>query len=207
MSIFELLYGFQGRISRAQWWFGQLALLSLLALFYVFWTGWLATNELTGELLHSVEPGHRLTILAVLLVLSAICSSVLVWMAFSLAIKRVHDQGRSGWRTVAYALPFLFSELMPNSAFTWVALTIAVWYVLELGCFRGYPRHNQYGPAVTPDEDDAADLDQTTIAAAEMAPAAKRETERPAPPSPAAHNAGQTRFGRRADGRRLSLAR
>jgi uncharacterized membrane protein YhaH (DUF805 family) len=152
MTVFELLYGFQGRISRAQWWLGQLILLAMLGLFYVFWSGWLATNDLTEELIKSAEPGMRFKILAFLLVLSALLSSVLVWMAFSLAIKRVHDLGRSGWRTLAYSLPLFFVELMPSTAFTSVALIIAVWYVLELGCFRGYPRHNQYGPATTPDD-------------------------------------------------------
>jgi uncharacterized membrane protein YhaH (DUF805 family) len=152
MSLFELLYGFQGRISRSQWWIGQLALLSLLGLFYVFWSGWLATNDLTGALLQSAETGIKLKVLAALLVLSAIISSVMVWMAFSLAIKRVHDQGRSGWRTLAYSLPIVFAEIMPGQGFTFVAAVIAVWYVLELGCFKGYPRHNQYGPATTTDD-------------------------------------------------------
>lgn len=152
MNLFELLYGFQGRISRSQWWMGQLALLSMLGLFYVFWSGWLATNDLTGALLQSAEPPTRLKVLAALLVLSAVISSVMVWMAFSLAIKRVHDQGRSGWRTLAYGLPVIFAEVMPSEGFTFVAVVIAVWYVLELGCFKGYPRHNQYGPATTPDD-------------------------------------------------------
>jgi uncharacterized membrane protein YhaH (DUF805 family) len=152
MSLFELLYGFQGRISRSQWWMGQLALLSLLGLFYVFWSGWLATNDLTGALLQSAEPPTRLKVLAALLVLSAVISSVMVWMAFSLAIKRVHDQGRSGWRALAFGLPVIFAEVMPSEGFTFIAVIIAVWYVLELGCFKGYPRHNQYGPATTPDE-------------------------------------------------------
>jgi uncharacterized membrane protein YhaH (DUF805 family) len=153
MTLFELLYGFQGRISRAQWWLGQFILLGMLGLFYVLWSGWLATNDLTEELMKSAEPGVRFKVLAFLLVLSALLSSVLVWTAFSLAIKRVHDQGRSGWWTLAYSLPLIFSELMPVTAFTWVAVIIAVWYVLELGCFRGYPRHNRYGPATTPDDD------------------------------------------------------
>jgi uncharacterized membrane protein YhaH (DUF805 family) len=152
MSIFELLYGFQGRISRSQWWIGQLALLSLLVLFYVFWSGWLATNDLTGALLRSAEPPTKFKVYAVLLVLSAVISSAMVWMAFSLAIKRVHDQGMSGWRTLAYSLPIVFAEIMPGKGFTFVAAVIAVWYVLELGCFKGYPRHNQYGPATTTDD-------------------------------------------------------
>jgi uncharacterized membrane protein YhaH (DUF805 family) len=152
MNLFELLYGFQGRISRSQWWMGQLALLSMLGLFYVFWSGWLATNQLTGQLLQSADPAARRLVLAILLVLSAVISTVMVWTAFSLAIKRVHDQGRSGWRTLAYGLPILFAEIMPEKGFTFVATVIAVWYVLELGCFRGYPRHNQYGPATTPDD-------------------------------------------------------
>ena len=42
MSIFELLFGFQGRISRAQWWLGQLTALALGAIFYTIWSGWVA---------------------------------------------------------------------------------------------------------------------------------------------------------------------
>lgn len=157
MSIFELLYGFQGRISRAQWWLGQAALLSMLSLFYVVWSGQVATSSLVGSLIQDFPPPVRLKVLAALLVLSAILSSALIWMAYSLAIKRVHDRGRSGWRTLGYAIPVILAELFPSQATNAVMIVIAIWYVLELGCFRGYPRHNQYGPPAEAPEFDGKD--------------------------------------------------
>ncbi len=159
MSIFELLFGFQGRISRSQWWLGQLALAGIMAVFFAIWSGWIANNGLTGEMVKTATPGAQMKVISSLLLVFAIISSALVWMGFSLAIKRVHDRSRSGWWALAYGVPLLLVVTMPNTGSKIAAILAAVWYIFELGCLKGEGHHNQYGPATTPDSQVEPELD------------------------------------------------
>lgn len=167
MSIFELLFGFQGRINRAQWWLGQLTALGLAAIFFTIWSGWIASYGLSAEIIKSSPPSTQIKILSSMLVVGMIISSTLVWMLFSLAIKRAHDREQSGWRALAFGLPFLFAIVLPNTATqTFAALTL-LWYVVELGALSGSQFHNAYGPATTRDDESLDHVDPLDLSLAE----------------------------------------
>ncbi len=129
-----LLFGYRGRISRSQF--------------------WMAPAIYLGGLLAS-------------LILSAIFSWLLfviffggfVVSALMVAIKRLHDRNKGDWWAILFFIvPFaltgrvngwsLGSQLgeTADAIFHFVATAISIWAFVELGCLRGTPGTNAYGP-------------------------------------------------------------
>jgi uncharacterized membrane protein YhaH (DUF805 family) len=82
------------------------------------------------------------------------------WMSWAVAVKRLHDRNKSG--------TWLLITLVPTAVVVWTWFTqgfaalvlldksplmivlqlgIFAWYVIELGCLKGTPGGNMYGPA------------------------------------------------------------
>ncbi|MGD9923824.1 MAG: DUF805 domain-containing protein [Pseudorhodoplanes sp.] len=131
MAFLTFFLGFSGRIGRAQWWYGMLGIAFTIAVMFaiVIWSD------------------HPL--LAVPLVLFVFVS------VYALAVKRLHDRGRSGfWSLVFIFLPGVIDRisdrLTDHGALWWVlavlSLALGLWGLLELGVLRGTDGNNDYGP-------------------------------------------------------------
>jgi uncharacterized membrane protein YhaH (DUF805 family) len=102
----SLLFGFAGRVRRTTfWWYGILLWIAFTVL-YVFLD---ATLGVTSTL---------------------ILYPVFFWIAAALAVKRMHDRGKSPFWLLVALLPVIGP----------------LWLFVELGLLRGTPHENQYGP-------------------------------------------------------------
>ena len=107
MHIGHILFSINGRISRKIWWLSQI-------LVWVFAIGTTAIYHKFG--FHDAIFGMVLTIL-------------LFAMRLAINIKRLHDQGLSGWWLLAFEIPVI----------GWIAGFIV------LGCRKGHEGENDYG--------------------------------------------------------------
>jgi uncharacterized membrane protein YhaH (DUF805 family) len=129
----HLLLSPRGRITRAEWWIGSVALLVVDAVAA-------ALNRFAG-----------ISFVAALLFL------LILYCALAVTAKRLHDRDRRGWWILMFPLGFVVllsvlttfgDELDPllYYALLALALIIAVAAVLELGLRRGTAALNRYGP-------------------------------------------------------------
>jgi len=116
LSIGQKLFGFQGRITRLDFWLAQLFYVAMI-LIAVFGMAALA---------HSVGDGasSRLT-LGGIMVAGYIA---LVWSSLAVSIKRYHDRGKSGWWVLLFLIPM-----------------VALFVLIELGLFEGTRGTNRFG--------------------------------------------------------------
>ena len=90
MSIFNLLFGTHGSITRSQWWLGQIIVSAISLIAYgAFWHAWT----------HSV-------------ILTVFLTITFGWMRISLDLKRFYDRGKSAW--------WLLIELVPVIGHIWI---------------------------------------------------------------------------------------
>ena len=139
MSMTQLLFSFHGRLNRKPYWTIVIAtavvfiLLLLLALAMI--------REYGLEFL--------LVSIAILVILYV----PLIWIGLALGAKRLHDRDKSAWwLLVFYAAPGILSTAgnrMEEVGFIIlhiISFGISVWAFVELGCLRGTPGPNRYGP-------------------------------------------------------------
>jgi uncharacterized membrane protein YhaH (DUF805 family) len=128
------LFSFKGRINRAKYW-----------LFLVVTIVVLLVASVVGGAAASV-PGA---------VIAAIFASIiLIYPSFAVAVKRLHDRGKSAWwLLVFYVLPALLSGVSEATASESAAMVlsvasvaISIWAIIELGFLRGTSGPNEYGP-------------------------------------------------------------
>jgi uncharacterized membrane protein YhaH (DUF805 family) len=156
VGILSLLFGFQGRINRAQYWLGGMGagvgIVVILTVLVIL--GGPVDPTLTEEqrMVHFVG-SFMLALIPAMLVGS--------WIGYALAWKRFHDRGKSG---VWVFLPFLPAFMLMSSVFgavasggdpmqvaastqPWSAILwlIQLWYFVELGCMPGKEGPNKYG--------------------------------------------------------------
>lgn len=169
------LFGFRGRINRAKLW-------AFILIVIAFWVvACLAVVFALGprniaDVADGVAPAKVLSGNAVIMpVLIALGAGyvALIWAAFAVAVKRLHDRGKSAWwLLVFYVLPALLN-VPRQAAFVHSAMdgtlvhmmqqgsqlggpiaTIAsgaasliyLWAFVELYCLRGTVGDNRYGP-------------------------------------------------------------
>lgn len=118
MSIGHLLFGITGRISRKQWWYGQL-LAVVIAVVITF----ILHHSIPHTLAWWIFSPHSISFGTVL-------SIYYFWVHLALNIKRWHDLNKSGWY-------LLFNYLLPP-----VGLFISL---IILGFFRGDTDYNRFG--------------------------------------------------------------
>jgi uncharacterized membrane protein YhaH (DUF805 family) len=156
MTLNHLLSSFEGRINRAKFWLGFLIYLLVSGSLYaaVVTCYWLSARA--DEASQQFWQGVTLLVSVVALIVAVVA---LMW-AFAIAVKRLHDRGKSGkWTIVFILLPWgldRVSEIVDSTselAFrNWIetGLSIAtgavlVWSLVELGILRGATGSNQYG--------------------------------------------------------------
>ena len=94
-SVTNFLFGFQGRIRRSQWWLAQLgssALAGLIFVLLVYLFGGRAPDSVTTMLSGSLGIGGF---------------AAFTWIQLAVGVKRLHDQGRSGWFYLLGFVPFI----------------------------------------------------------------------------------------------------
>lgn len=163
MSLLSLLFSFQGRINRAQFWLGSVGVgvvgtIAILGI--MFSAGASAMSAPSKDLALQAFASVGFLILPLLMVLS--------WMGYALQVKRFHDRGRSGLFTLlpfAVAMLALFTAittvlggataqqfeaaLQPYVLVSWL---INIGFFIDLGCLPGKDGPNKYGdpPGSTP---------------------------------------------------------
>ena len=131
----DLLFSFTGRIGRGQFWLGYLAIIILMFIFggIVSYLEPSAQATVTGaggqqaDVLPNQATVPQMIVAFVYLVFSA-------WISIAVCVKRFHDRGKSGWWYLIVLIPIIG----------------AIWLLIELGCLRGDPGPNKYGPPVVP---------------------------------------------------------
>src|ERR1700754_1890857 len=161
MGMLHLLFGFSGRANRGKFWLA-------VVLWIVFWAiavpaCVLAAFIILGLHLPDSSLPHdelvsryiRLAFDYLGLLIVFIAFTLVSWVsAFAVGVKRLHDRDKSGWWILLFYLApsFLGSwqtatpDLSGVFILSLAATAIAIWAFVELGCLRGTPGPNQYGP-------------------------------------------------------------
>ena len=140
-ELFEFLFGVSGRVSRAKDW-------RSVVLFSI--AGLLATVILF------TAAGIAAPLFVIMVVLVFV--PWLLW-GFSITRERLHDRDKSAWWLVVfYLLPAVLGQLAKAAWFagaigtaldyvlTPAAFVLTIWGFVEIGCLRGTPGSNRYGP-------------------------------------------------------------
>jgi uncharacterized membrane protein YhaH (DUF805 family) len=147
MDWMALLFSFNGRINRGKYWLAVLIYIAVWTTFIAVSLVWLGGLNIDNLLSFA---GAALLIWLVGLVLLILET----WSGLAVGVKRLHDRNKSGWWILLFwlgpgilggwqtATPDLGGGLILSLA----AAAIAIWAFVELGCLRGTPGPNQYGP-------------------------------------------------------------
>jgi uncharacterized membrane protein YhaH (DUF805 family) len=139
MSMTQLLFSFQGRLNRKPYWMTMIATMVIIIILLLF------ALILIRE--------HRFEFAGLTLTLLVILYIPLIWIGLAIGAKRLHDRDKSAWwLLVFYAAPGILSTAgnrMEEVGFIIlhiISFGISVWAFVELGCLRGTPGPNRYGP-------------------------------------------------------------
>ena len=158
MSVTDLLFRFDGRISRTQFWLGHVAMAAVVAGAFLTWFIAVAMFSLGGANTLSGKSKDLANIISWFALLLTIIIAVVgtLWMTAALACKRLHDRGKSGWWALALCAMLVFAYvpkywlvlISPALAkAVGIALGVAaLWYIIELGLMKGVYASNAYGP-------------------------------------------------------------
>jgi uncharacterized membrane protein YhaH (DUF805 family) len=165
------LFGFEGRINRAKYWYALFAssaaclvFLSILAF---------AIGGITGAGVKSVDvdllnwlgsfPSFPFTVsfrdtapLPAVVLFYAIGAPIFVvgmWFLTAATVKRLHDRNKSGWIVPFFIAPGLLDRLSdwieaPTAAVfvSAIAFGLTIWCFVEMLCLRGTRGPNRFGP-------------------------------------------------------------
>jgi uncharacterized membrane protein YhaH (DUF805 family) len=142
MNPLDLLFGFQGRVGRGQFW---LALVIWTAVFFMLIVAVMVATSTLDALFSAALILYMLTVL----------------LFVPVGIKRLHDRNKRGWwiliflgvPTATLLLGLLIGEEpstqpMPIGVVIvqYIGLAVLLWALLELGLVRGTIGSNRYGP-------------------------------------------------------------
>jgi uncharacterized membrane protein YhaH (DUF805 family) len=135
----QLLFSFRGRLNRKRYWMTVIVTMAVIILLLLL------------ALVMIREQRFEFAALTVLILF--ILYIPLIWIGLAIGAKRLHDRNKSAWwLLVFYALPGILStagNYMNDLGFLTlhvVSFAISLWAFVELGCLRGTPGPNQYGP-------------------------------------------------------------
>jgi len=145
----SLFFSFRGRVNRAKYW----VVIVIVAVVDGILRGvGFVAEQRAGDSLAAL-----LTLLAIALIILGVAAAFFV-AGLAVATKRLHDRDKSAWwLLVFYLLPAVLAgtgagvTLATDSwlgigLFGAVASSIGIWAFIELGCLRGTPGPNRYGP-------------------------------------------------------------
>jgi uncharacterized membrane protein YhaH (DUF805 family) len=134
-TVMTLLFSFDGRIGRGQFWLGYLAVVILAVLIAIIvsvmvpWEDVTVTGADGQPTLDFTSPALTPAWIGYL-----VYFVVGLWIAIAISIKRFHDRGKSGWWSLIMFIPLIGP----------------IWWLIELGFLRGDPGPNTYGPPAVP---------------------------------------------------------
>jgi uncharacterized membrane protein YhaH (DUF805 family) len=142
-----LLFSFNGRINRGKYWLVVLIYLAVWIAFIALALIWLAGSSL-DNLLSLAGTALLLWLIGFILFI------VLTWSGLAIGVKRLHDRDKSGWWILLFWLgPSVLGgwqttapDMGASLVLALAAGVIAIWGFVELGCLRGTPGPNRYGP-------------------------------------------------------------
>jgi uncharacterized membrane protein YhaH (DUF805 family) len=144
MNFGQLLFSFQGRINRAKYW--------LAVLIYVI------VGLVMATISYIADQATPAQLLSLIVNIGVAVSSIAV------GIKRLHDRDKSGWWLLLfYLVPSLLmgigavafyygigdesaGGIIGGSIAYILGLVFLIWAFIELGCLRGTPGPNRFGP-------------------------------------------------------------
>jgi len=124
MSLWQMLFSFNGRIRRMHWWLVRLAVIVSAVVFVFVLVG--GISALFGSPDEVPEAIQAIGGLAVIVVYITV-----LWIELALDVKRWHDRDKSGW--------WIFIALVP--------LIGPIWSLVELGFLDGTQGPNNHGPS------------------------------------------------------------
>ena len=135
MGIVQLLFGFNGRIRRTNYWLGAIgASIGLMVIFFIIMfmvggVGMLAAGAAGGGENAGRAAGAGIGILGMLLLL--VYFAVAIWISLALQIKRWHDRDKSAiWVLISF-----------------IPLVGPFWVLIECGFMDGTMGPNRFGPS------------------------------------------------------------
>lgn len=145
MTFTQALFSFRGRL-------GRLPYLGYMLLAVAVGSSLAAAFALGAMYLHSQRGAMGIVI--GLALLGALCILPMIWSAWAITAKRLHDMGLSAWHLIwVLGAPYAISVLALLAPNPTIELGLAVWYhifTLGLLCWllfwRGEPSANAWGP-------------------------------------------------------------
>lgn len=157
VGLVSLLFGFQGRINRSQYWLGTIGLnvANYVVMFIVSMSNIFAIGA------QGKNPALVLSALTSQLAVVGALSLVTMWCGCALQTKRFHDRGQSGWWAALPMAPmfFIVGNIVTGIAAHWppermlssmglpvlALLVIGIGLFINLGCLPGTSGPNKYG--------------------------------------------------------------
>lgn len=152
----SLLFGFNGRINRVQYWLGCL-IAGFGGAMLLFTLGLLTMPSGPPP----KTPADMMQLISSMGITFGVPLFLMGWIGSALQVKRFHDRGRSGLMTLLPFLPLamilmsVIGGAATGESFERVASSITLWFVLlqlinlfmfvDLGCMPGKPEANKYG--------------------------------------------------------------
>lgn len=155
MGLVSLLFSFNGRIKRSQYWLGT------IAVNVINWMVFFVVTSANFAAVQSKDPSAQLSGLLSQSALTLPVSLAVTWAALAIQVKRFHDRGQSGWWTLLPLAPVVFmvmevitgigqgwpiERLIASLGMPFLALmVICVGFFINLGCLPGTDGPNKYG--------------------------------------------------------------
>ncbi len=145
MNFLKAIFGFKGRIGRADFWILILVPIAAMAI---------------SVMVHALQlPGRQL--IAIILV----SCGLVAWL--SATVRRLHDRDKSAWYLLFFfGVPTVLQNFKARggkeefaiyffaggigSVYDFICLAVMVWMIAELGFLRGTPEQNRYGAGPVP---------------------------------------------------------
>jgi uncharacterized membrane protein YhaH (DUF805 family) len=156
VDLVSLLFGFKGRINRAQYWLGC-AIAGVVSV-VLFFTLAILTMPSGGAPKTGAEMLQAASSVALAFGVPMV---LMIWAGSALHTKRLHDRGRSAYWALAPLLPLSMIVVNVISGLTsgvppeQVAASIGMWFLLlqainlamfvDIGCMPGKPNANRHG--------------------------------------------------------------
>ena len=168
MGLVSLLFSFNGRINRAQYWAGTLGVSGVN-----FLAGMMIAMQSGVSAAAKADPAAALGASLGSLGFITVINALAAWCGLALQVKRFHDRGRTGWITAApmilaiwmivAVLGVVFSNAPLEQALHAIGLPFGLLmltslaFFIDLGCLPGKAEPNKYGnPPGSPPSPSAA---------------------------------------------------